>query len=379
MQIRVYDKNLKLVGELDEFRSVIWRMSYSTEAAAGDVKILADVTENNKKLLKQGHILVKRKADPDLEDETGRWFRAAQIRYVHKETAIDGSELMEAQAMGLKSMLGRRIIREKIEATATEIEIINRIFDENIGLGAEEKRRMPIKKLVQPEDNGEPQEYANDDYAGVEKEIAALCASAGIGYDVLVEERKRQYGFWLYRGTDRTKGNKEGNRQVIISRDYDNVTDLEYTQTDEKAKNVIYLTGAKDENDRIPIVELGDAEGMERIETYKNGSSNSRKFEDKNGEQVEFTEKQYREILEKAAREELEELKEKTELKNELNPEGRYQFERDFSLGDKVTCLDKKWGIHEDASVTEAKISMEDGIIETSITLGDTIPNRIGG
>jgi hypothetical protein len=375
--IRVYDKNLNFMGEMDDSISTIWKDTYNDKAAVGDVKILANVTDINKKLLAKGNILVKRGPKPDFQDENGKWYRAAQIRYRHVETTYYGEEQIEAQAMGLKAWFSRRVIVNKIEANTTDLEIINQIFDENIGEGADEERQMPIVKLFQPVYKSETVEYSNEDYSDVETEIEARCVNSGLGYDILVEERSKLFGFWLYQGDDRSSGNTSGYSAVVISRDYDTAYTLETTETDESYRNTLYTTGADDDNGNTPLVVVGGGSGIDRSESYYNGSGISRTYTDAKGNEKKFTEAQYLNILNTAAQSELADLSEKTELVSELSEAGVAKYMTNFWLGDIISCVDTNWNVREDARVAAVEYTIQNGVTELEITFGDTIAIKI--
>lgn len=92
-----------------------------------------------------------------------------------------------------------------------------------------------------------------------------LRAQAGkLGYDILLNERERLFGFYLYKGNDLTATNTEGNTPCIFSRDFDNVNEQEYTASIENCGNFIYVQGAADDDGSQPVTTV-DGEGATAI------------------------------------------------------------------------------------------------------------------
>ena len=154
VELRVYDKELTPLGVIDEIASLLWTPTYWNEGTVGDLKLLVPMTENNKKLLIKGNIVVLHDGAADYTDETGNWRRGAQIRYRHITKDANGAEQIEVQGHFLKKWLSKRIILNKIVMTGTEQEKINRIVTENHGTGAAARRQFKQFTMLTQEDLG---------------------------------------------------------------------------------------------------------------------------------------------------------------------------------------------------------------------------------
>ena len=57
-----------------------------------------------------------------------------------------------------------------------------------------------------------------------------------------------------------------------------------------------------------------------------------------------------------------------------INTGAHLKYERDFGLGDRVTCLNRRWGVTIDARITEVSEQFEGGKNELQITFGTSLP-----
>lgn len=378
MELRVYNTELTPQGVVDEILSLLWTPTYWNEGTVGDFKLLVPMTENNKKLLVKGNIVVLHDGAADYTDETGSWRRAAQIRYRHFTKDVEGAEQIEVQGHLLKKWLGKRIVLNKIVMNGTEQEKINRIVTENHGTGAAARRQFQRFTVLQQEDlGGSSTEYANEDFINAGVEIYNKALAGKLGYDILVNEYTGQYGFWLYKGKNLTSGNTEGNTPAIFSRDFDNVNEQEYTESDEGKKNVMYVTGAADEEGTVLLVEVDQGgEGLERDEVYVDMSSVSRKYTE-NEVEITIPEAEYVKLLEAAAADGLEDYGETISFTASINITSNLKYGEDFNLGDRVTCIEKNWGIRIDVRITAVCLAYQNGTKEIEATLGESLPTLL--
>lgn len=77
--------------------------------------------------------------------------------------------------------------------------------NENCGSGAAEKRRFKqFETLTQETIAGSQVEYSNQVCANLGTEVKARAQAGKLGYDILINEREKKYGFYLYKGKDLT-------------------------------------------------------------------------------------------------------------------------------------------------------------------------------
>jgi hypothetical protein len=381
MELKIFNTDLVPLGTVDELESLIWQPTYWNEGDYGDIKILAPITDNNSKLLVKGNLVVKHSETAEYTDsQSHNWRRCAQITYRNITKDENGTEQIEVQGCFIKKWLSKRIILKQIIASATNQEIINRIVRENVGESAAEPRRLPnFSILTQENFGGDVLEYSNDEYVNCELEIHNRAVAGKLGYDILVDERGRAYGFWLYKGSDLTWGNTEGNKPCIFSRDFDNVSEQEYTESIENMGSVAYVTGAADENDVKYTVESGNLEsgGFDRDEIHIDASDISWTAQDDNGDDVTISLEKYLELLATRGATELEDYGETINFTSTINTSANLKYMVDYFVGDRITCIEKRWGIRLDARITQVSQTYQDGKEEIEVTFGDSLPTLI--
>lgn len=378
VELKVYDRELTPLGVVDEIASLLWKPTYWSEGTVTDLQLLVPLTQNNSKLLVKSNIVVLHDGGPEYTDETGHWRRAVQIKYRRITTDEEGAEQIEIQGYFLKKWLSKRVILNKIVMTGTEQEKINRIVTENHGSGAAARRKLPqFTILEQNKIGGNITNYANEDFIDAGYEVYSRALAGKLGYDILVNEKTRQYGFWLYKGKNLTSGNVDGNPPSIFSSEFDNVNEQEYTESDEGKKNVMYVMGAADDSGTIPWVEVDQGgEGLDRDEIRIDKSDISRTYME-NEVEVTIPEEDYLTMLEAAGISGLEDYGETLSFTAIINTAGNLKYREDFNVGDRVTCIERRWGIRIDVRITAVCISYQEGFKEIEVTLGESLPTLI--
>lgn len=377
MEIRVFDKKIDPLGTIDEMASMIWNTKYFD---VGTFSMLAPITDNNSKLLVEGNIITKHDGKKEVQTEDGGiWRRAAQITYVHITKDENGLEQIEAQGHMLSRWLNKRCICPQIVVTDTNKNIINTMVRNNCGIGAGEKRCFKqFVTLPQDTIEGSVVEYANEVYAKLGQEVKARAQAGKLGYDILVNEREKKYGFYLYKGKDLTAENNDGNTPCIFSRDFDNVNEQEYTASIENCGNFIYVQGAADENGSQPVVTVdgGGEEGLDLEEVFCDAADIARKYKSGETETV-IPINTYLEMLKTRGRAELESYGKTINFVSTINTNSNLKFKSDFDIGDRITCKDKKWGIQIDARITEVTEIYQKGRETIEATFGDSLPTLV--
>ncbi|MEH2945424.1 siphovirus ReqiPepy6 Gp37-like family protein [Sporofaciens sp. JLR.KK001] len=377
MELRVFDETVEPLGLIDEMASLLWHVKYFD---VGTFNLLAPITDNNKRLLTEGNIIVKHDGKREVTDAAGGiWRRAAQITYVHITKDENGLEQIEAQGYMLSQWLNKRCISPQIVTTATNQSIINTMVKNNCGSSAGTKRRFPrFIMLAQETIAGSAVEYANEVYAKLGQEVKARAQAGKLGYDILINERSRQYGFYLYKGKDLTAKNSEGNTPCIFSRDFDNVNEQEYTASIENCGNFIYIQGAADDSGSQPVttVDGEGASGLELTEVFCDATDIARKYQ--SGEtEVTIPLNTYLQMLKTRAAAELENYGKIINFVSTINTNSNLKFKQDFDLGDRITCKETKWGIQIDARITEVTETYQKGAEEIEATFGDSLPTLV--
>lgn len=377
MELRVFDTTLEPLGIVDEIASLLWTIKYFD---VGTFNLLAPVTDNNSNLLSMGNIIVKHDGKKEVEDGSGGiWRRAAQIMYVHITKDERGQEQIEAQGFMLSKWLSKRVVTPQLVTTATCQQIISTLVANNCGANATTKRKFAqFTALTQADLGGSSVDYSNELYVDLGSEVKDVAVSGKLGYDILVNERDKLYGFYLYKGDDLTAGNTAGNPPCIFSRDFDNVNGQEYEDSIESYKNFTYVQGAADETGAQPVVTVdgGNKAGLELNEVFIDASDISRSYES-GGTSVPIPLNTYLAMLRTRGATELENYGERMNFVSTINTASNLRFKDDFNLGDRITCLERSWGLRIDARITEVQEVYQKGQEEIQATFGESLPTLV--
>lgn len=382
MELRIFNRDLEPLGIVDEAISVIWQPSYWDKGDYGDVKILAPITDNNTALLVKGNIVVRHGESAEHTDEKGEWRRAMQITYRFISKDINGAEQIEVQGCFLKKWLSKRVLTDQLILTDTNQNIINIIMRQNFSTDAPLKRQgKQFTMLAQDDLGGSIVEYSAEFGASAEDEIYNRALVGRLGFDILVNERAKLYGFWLYKGKDLTATNTQGNTPCIFSRDFDNVNEQEYTESIENMKNTAYVAGAADVDGTQPEIEVwknGEEEqGWDRDEFFIEATDISRTTKDQSGQDIQIPLEQYLQLMATKAAGQLESYGERTSFVSTINTSKNLKYKKDFTVGDIVTSIEKRWGIKIDARITKINQTSQNGQETLEVTFGESLPTLI--
>ena len=362
MEINVYDAELTPLGIIDKISSLIWTRRYWS---CGEFKLLVPFTERHAELLKKDRILMKRGGN-----------EAAQIRYVHIVKNTQGVEEIEAQGKMIAQWLDKRIVRAQIVATDTTQAIITRAVRENVTAPTDARRRIPNLSIADVGDLGSGViEYASEPFISTLLACESAAKAAKLGFKVTTDVRTRQHSFVVYKGRELTADQTE-NPPCIFSQEFDNILEQEYTGSTENLKSVAYVGGEEKEGTARKIVEVGDAEGLERDEIFVNATDITQTYQDGDTE-ITMTDAQYIDMLAQRGATELEQYAETLNFASKVNTYANLKYGEDFDLGDRVTCINKRWGIKINVRITEIAETYQQGNTDIDITFGESLPTII--
>lgn len=378
MDVRVFDKELNALGVVDEMASLIWTIKYFS---VGEVKLLAPLTDNNRELLQAGNVVVKHDEYLDFVDSSENvWRRGAEITYVRYAKDAAGQEQIEARGSMISSWLNQRVITPQIQLSGTCQQIVNKLISKNIGSEAASSRRFPQLDIIAQETiSGSTVDYSNEALKALGDEVRDVCQNGKLGYDILICEKTKRYGFYLYQGKNLTSGNADGNAPDVFSRDFDNVNEQEYEDDTSNIKNYAYVRGAADSQNvqEVVTVDEASATGLSLKEVLVDASDISRTAEDSSGQQTDIPVATYRLMLQNRGLTELGNMIENYTFNSSINIMSNLRYKEDFDLGDRVTCIEKRWGITINSRITEITQTFESGKTLIEATFGESAPTLL--
>ena len=363
MELYVYSSDMELQGIVEKIASLIWTRRYWS---CGEFKLLVPFTEEHSRMLVKNNIIMKRGDD-----------EAAQIRYVSITKNSQGLEEIEVQGKFLIAWIGKRIIKKQIITNDTTQNILYRIVRENVTNPADTVRKIPDVSSADDDADTESGaiDYTSEQYTNAQLAAETAAKAAKLGIRMRTDARTGTHVFSVYEGRDLTAGNSAGNAPCIFSQEFDNIVEQEYTNSIENLKTTAFVGGEEKEGVARKVAEVGgSAAGLAREEVFINATDIVQEYEDDDGEQVSLTDTEYLALLSARGAEELEQYAETLSFGSKVNTFANLIYRTDYDLGDRVTCVNKRWGIRIDVRITEIAETYQNNVEEIDITFGESLP-----
>lgn len=363
MELYVYSSEMELQGIVEKIASLIWTRRYWS---CGEFKLLVPFTEEHSRMLVKNNIIMKRGDD-----------EAAQIRYVSITKNSQGLEEIEVQGKFLIAWIGKRIIKKQIITNDTTQNILYRIVRENVTNPADTARKIPDVSIATDDEDTESGviDYTSEQYTNAQLAAETAAKAAKLGIRMRTDARTGAHVFSVYEGRDLTAGNTAGNAPCIFSQEFDNIVEQEYTNSVENLKTTAFVGGEEKEGVARKVAEVGgSAAGLAREEVFINATDIVQEYEDDDGTQVSLTDAEYLALLSARGAEELEQYAETLSFGSKINTFANLIYRTDYDLGDRVTCVNKRWGICIDVRITEIAETYQNNVEEIDITFGESLP-----
>ena len=363
MELYVYSSEMELQGIVEKIASLIWTRRYWS---CGEFKLLVPFTEEHSRMLVKNNIIMKRGDD-----------EAAQIRYVSITKNSQGLEEIEVQGKFLIAWIGKRIIKKQIITNDTTQNILYRIVRENVTNPADTARKITDVSIATDDEDTEGGviDYTSEQYTNAQLAAETAAKAAKLGIRMRTDARTGAHVFSVYEGRDLTAGNTAGNAPCIFSQEFDNIVEQEYTNSVENLKTTAFVGGEEKEGVARKVAEVGgSAAGLAREEVFINATDIVQEYEDDDGTQVSLTDAEYLALLSARGAEELEQYAETLSFGSKINTFANLIYRTDYDLGDRVTCVNKRWGIRIDVRITEIAETYQNNVEEIDITFGESLP-----
>ena len=305
-------------------------------------------------LLKLGRLIVRKDAD-----------EAGQILYRHIAKDANGLENIEVQGKFLTHWIGNRLIIPVISVDVGTNELLTKIVNDNLVAPSDSRRASPSLMIGDLSGSStEAYAYTSEEYANALDVCTARAQLAKIGFKIVTSPKTKTHTFMVYKGVDRTSGQAE-NAMCIFSPDFDNILEQEFTESTENVATAVYArsSNALTTATRAAVEVSDDAKtGNERIEFYYEVSDAT----EGSGDITTYLTAQANSVLASKT--------ESVSFSSRINPSAHLVYQEDYDVGDRVTCLNKRWGVTIDARITEVEEAYESGKTELSVTFGTSLP-----
>ncbi len=344
--VEIRDESATLLGIVDTAESVIW---HSVFFGVGDFEIYAKSSPELIALLQVGNLVTR---PDDLE--------VGIIETINIADDPASGVMITAAGRFAKAILERRLIYNLSGNVNTPTilrgnveEEVRRVVKENaIDCAFDSRRNIPL--LALGDLAGLPHKIIDENGAAAAKQVSyqnlltytdELLQEYGLGATVILDEDAGKLRYIVYGGIDRSWDNAAGNDPIIFGKDYDNLTSSSYGFDTTTEKNVALIGGAGEGVERFYSLVAGAQTGLQRRELWVDASSLNRSYKDDSGEEKTYTDDEYRAMLNAAGTQQLgaytaaETFDAPFDIQN-----SRWQYNRDFALGDIVTTQNEDIG-----------------------------------
>lgn len=346
LDLLVLDENYQSIAIFDVFDSLIWVDRYNEY---GDFEIFIPVSEEVLSYLQKDYYVYFKESEhlmiiedikivSDIEEGnylivTGRSLESIlDRRIIWEQTVLTGNF-----QNGIQSLLNSSIINP----TITDRKISNFIFEASTDLAI-----TSLEFDVQINRGLNLYEVIRD-----------LCVERNIGFKVILNDNN-QFVFSLYAGEDRSY-EQSVNPYVVFSQGFDNLVEVNYSESKRLHKNVTLVAGEGDEMDRKSTI-VGVQQGLVRREMYSNASEISQ-----SNQGVTMTDAEYVLQLIQRGKVDLSKAIVHKDIDCKIdNTSPMFEYKDDYFMGDLVQ-INVGYGIETRARVVEMMYSVSHEGVES--------------
>ena len=354
--IRVYDKDLRFLGEIHDASSVIWTKRWSTY---GDFEIHLDKPDP---LFENGNYVMLNH-DP---------YKCGVIEYDQDDG--DGYQYNSTEDYVVKgySLLFLLYHRITVPTSANDgylvwnnkpaEDIMYELVDGQVIHPLDTKRVIPHFEAAANQHRGKKMTFRSR-LKYLPDELYELSIESGLGVAVRFDPVGKRFIFEVLEGVDRRRtglGTEINPNSYIFSRRNRKVKKHTYTHDTSSFKNMAYIGGQGDGDDRTIVTIYDDLSGLNRREAFIDARDIADEDENENTNTA---------LIDRG----------KTKLTTDFREVINYEYEAEtedymvlWDLGDTCTYIDDKKQITLHQQVTEVQETHEDGQLKIDPTFGYT-------
>lgn len=347
--IRIIDKNFNLLGEIDDYESLIFIRRFFQ---VGEFELHINLNKQNVDKLQEGNLIL-----------LGAYFnKVGIIEHIDKSMSEDSKEQLIIKGPTLKGITKRRITvppenNAFDRATGSQETIIKQFVNNNIVNPVDPNRK--IQQLIIAEDKKKGiKDRWRSRYENLADKIQEIAEYSQLGWDITLDTNNNKFVFDVIEGRNLT-ADQENLPPVIFSVDFDNIKNKHFLKSLLNYKNVVYAGGKGEEEERL-VQQVGTGTGLDRREVFLDCSQADDIVE-----------------LKDMGKQKLQDYKITESFEAEVIPYGSFNYMQDWDLGDIVTVQDRKWGITLNTRITEIKEIYEVNRFNLECVFGNSIPNLL--
>ena len=362
--IRILTPTLDLLAEIDNYESLLFTRRWHE---VGEFELRINRHKRHTELLQRGNLIM-------LGSHTNK---VGIIR--HREISLDeggkGTETWLIRGIALKGIVGQRITvppagdsHDRVSG-ATET-VMKHYVNNHIVNPADVNRKIDMLVIATDIQRGSTISWESR-FKNLAEELMEISKVSGLGWDVILDLQQKKWIFDVYEGRNLTVNQTE-NPPVIFSPQFESLKQLSFVESDFNYRNYGYIAGQGEGEDRR-VVEIGEAEGLSRIETF----IDARDISEEDENQQALPENEIIAKLQQRGQQKLSEFTQDFFLEGQILTNSPFVYEKDYDLGDIVTIQNREWGITRDARITEIKEIYEPGGFQIEATFGESRPTLI--
>ena len=382
MRLEVFDFELNRLGLIEIYSSINYTLKFID---VGSFELKCAINEQNVKLIQKNRFLW-------IEDEV-----CGIIQYISSSTD-DGT--ITAKGKLAKEMLNWRWVYPCFVKTGEPAALAESIVNIHCVNPSESKRKM--RGLV----IGNAGYVINKPHITYQKtgdtvltSVQNISTANNLGFEIYFNPRNvNPFKFVMLEGKDRTIGNKDGNKPVVFSRDFENIVSGSYEYNDDSFRNIALVAGevtdgSNNENAARTFLVVDQA-GSENVSSFyrKELYVDARDLQSEYSEEVttkddegnditetvqkKMTEQEYNATLSNRGFEKMGETLVEESYESQIRTDARtiYRFGKDYTYGDYVTVIDKSLGIMLNVQITEMQIVYDANGYDYIPTFGNSVP-----
>lgn len=362
--IRILTPILDLLAEIDNYESLLFTRRWHE---VGEFELRINRYKQHTELLQRGNLIML----------GANRNKVGIIK--HREIELDengkASENWLIKGIALKGVMVQRIIVPPTNdshdrASGAAETVMKHYINNHIVNPVDVKRKIDMVVIASDQQRGSSISWESR-FKNLADELIEISKTSGLGWDVTLDFSSKTWIFDVFEGRNLTVNQTE-NPPVIFSSQFESLKQLSFVESDANYRNYGYIAGQGEGEDRR-VVEVGDAEGLSRIETFIDARDISEQDED----QQALPEEQVIAKLRERGQQKLSEFAQEFFLEGQILTNSPIKYEIDYDLGDIVTIQNREWGVTRDARITEIKEIYEPGGFQIEATFGESRPTLI--
>ena len=357
-KLTIFDTSFKRIGIIEDYEYLRWTFRYRT---IDDFELKINRYKTNTNLLIKNNLLSLYIAG---------YYRAAMIESIDLSLTQEGkiSEIYTIRGRGLDNLLAERIALHNTasgtgyDSQNTYAETAMRHYvNVNCMDASDTDRNYSFLYLADDLQRGGNIKYEAR-FQTISELLEEISLITGLGWNIVLDPTNKRLVFQVLEGVDRSFGNGV-NSTVMFSPKFGNIRLISYHDSSLNAKNVNYVAGQGEAQERIVAKVTKDGEtytGLNRREVL----TDARDLDESDK-------------LTQRGQGRLAELGDETMIEMENLSTGPFRFGEDFDLGDIVT-IEYPDIISADVRVIESQIEItQQDRIQNKLILGREFPDLI--